>query len=48
MEQPFAKFKDSFSEMYEVVKTAEVIRNGTRYRIDILKDHTAFSKFKVK
>jgi hypothetical protein len=47
MQDPFSRFSQDFSEMYEIVRTVMVGRHRRLYKIEVLKDHTAPSVFKV-
>ena len=43
----FSRFDRDFPEMYEVMKTVIVVRRRRLYKVEVLKDHTAPSRFKV-
>jgi hypothetical protein len=47
MQDPFSRFVRDFPEMYEVVRTILVVRHRRLYKVEVLKNHTAFASFKV-
>lgn len=46
-QDPFSRFSQDFPEMYEIVRTVIVVRHRRLYKIEVLKDHTTPTVFKV-
>jgi hypothetical protein len=47
MPDPLSRFVKDFPEMYEVVRTVVVVRHRKLYKVEVLKDQAALSRFKV-
>ena len=48
MQEPFSRFEKEFSEMYEIVRTVIVLRDGRTFRIEVVEDcQSERPRFKV-